>query len=355
MREYDIAIIGLGPAGSILASLLSDTFSVIAIDKKSDSPASFHKPCGGLLSPDAQKEIALLGLNLPKDILVDPQIFSVRTLDLDSGLCRSYQRMYLNMDRHRFDLWLASLIPPGVTVETGCEVTELRRTGEKYVLTYKKERQSIAVGASFVVGADGANSLLYRFLYPNGKDRRYVSIQQWFTDRNPQPFYSCVFDSENTDCYSWAVSKNGKFIFGGAYPYRNSRKRFEKQKEKLQKSGFSFGEPEKTEACLVRRPNSLRHFRFGKDYAFLIGEAAGLVSPSSLEGISSAVKSARILAEILNSGCKNPNRRYGLAVFGLRVKLWLKLLKCPFIFNRFLRKWVMKSGLKSLKGKNLTL
>ena len=62
-----------------------------------------------------------------------------------------------------------------------------------------------------------------------------------------------------------------------------------------------------------------------------------------------------ILAEILNSCCKNPNLRYGLAVFGLRFNLCLKLLKCPFIFNRFLRKWVMKSGLKSLKGKNLTL
>lgn len=352
MCKYDIAIIGLGPAGSIFARLLNPTFSVIAIDKKSASPDSFRKPCGGLLSPDAQKEVALLGLNMPKDILVDPQIFSVKTIDLDSGLCRSYQRMYLNLDRHKFDLWLQSLIPPHVTVEKDSAVSNIRRNGENYTVTYKKNGETLSVSASFVVGADGANSLLRRFLYPKIKFRSYVSVQQWFSDQNPHPFYSCVFDSVNTDCYSWAVSKDGKFIFGGAYPYDSPRKRFENQKEKLQAFGFEFGDPEKTEACLVLRPKSLRHFRLGKDRAFFIGEAAGFVSPSSLEGISSAIKSARLLAGVLNSGCANPNKRYAAAAFSLRLKLWLKLLKCPFMFRPFLRRLVMKSGLQSLKVEN---
>ena len=354
MEHYDIAVVGLGPAGAILAGLLKDSFSVIAIDKKSDSPSSFRKPCGGLLSPDAQKEIALLGLNLPKEILVDPQIFSVRTIDLDSGLSRHYQRMYLNCDRHRFDLWLESLIPPSVKVERESTVSKIAFDGEKYVVAYKKGEESFSVSCRMLVGADGANSLVRNFLYPKKKLRSYVSVQQWFSDQNPSPFYSCVFDSENTDCYSWAVSKDGKFIFGGAYPYKDSRKRFEKQKEKLKKQGFCFGEPEKTEACIVLRPKSLSHFCFGKNNAFLIGEAAGLISPSSLEGISSAVKSAKILAGILNSGTKDPNEKYRASLRSLRFKLWLKVIKCPFLFQPLLRKIVMKSGLKSLKVESLT-
>ncbi len=34
IRTHDIAIIGLGPSGSILAQLLSKEYKIIAIDKK---------------------------------------------------------------------------------------------------------------------------------------------------------------------------------------------------------------------------------------------------------------------------------------------------------------------------------
>ena len=47
---YDVAIIGLGPAGSTLARLLSKEFKIIAIDKKYTINNGFQKPCGGLLS-----------------------------------------------------------------------------------------------------------------------------------------------------------------------------------------------------------------------------------------------------------------------------------------------------------------
>ena len=76
---YDVAIVGLGPAGSTLARMLNKDVKVIAFDKKNDRDDSFKKPCGGLLAPDAQKNFAMFGMTLPKDILVDPQIFSVKT------------------------------------------------------------------------------------------------------------------------------------------------------------------------------------------------------------------------------------------------------------------------------------
>ena len=40
------------------------------------------KPCGGLISGDAQKALASFDMTLPKDVLVDPQIFAVKTIDL---------------------------------------------------------------------------------------------------------------------------------------------------------------------------------------------------------------------------------------------------------------------------------
>ena len=102
---YDIAIIGLGPAGSTLARMLDKKFKIIAIDKKTeDENKGFQKPCGGLLSPDAQKMLIQFNLTLPVNILSNPQIFGVKTIDTGSNLLRNYQRTYVNVDRHKFDL-----------------------------------------------------------------------------------------------------------------------------------------------------------------------------------------------------------------------------------------------------------
>ena len=60
---YDVAIIGLGPAGATAARLLDSRLRVIAIDQK-QAAGGFQKPCGGLLAPDAQKALARFDLTL---------------------------------------------------------------------------------------------------------------------------------------------------------------------------------------------------------------------------------------------------------------------------------------------------
>lgn len=348
LNMYDIAIIGLGPAGATLARLLDSSFSVAVIDKKGAGETGFHKPCGGLLAQDAQKALSRFDLTLPKDVLVDPQIFAVRTLDMKTGVIRHYQRFYINLDRHKFDLWLRSLIPETVEIFDESTCTAIKHIGGSYRVEFLSEGRQHSISARYVVGADGAKSIVRKFLYPNKKIRSYTSIQQWFTETNLNPFYSCIFDPDNTDCYSWSISKDGYFIFGGAYPKENSRQRFENQKERLKVLGFSFGEPVKNESCLVLRPSSFNDFFTGRNNGFLIGEAAGFISPSSLEGISSAINSAYALSQVLNSGVPNPCVAYFKKTLGLRLKLTLKILKCPFMYYPPLRKMVMATGIKSI-------
>ncbi|MCL1917017.1 MAG: FAD-binding protein [Peptococcaceae bacterium] len=362
---YDIAIIGLGPAGATLTRLLDPKFNSIAIDKKSDeTERSFRKPCGGLLAPDAQKALSKFNLTLPKDVLVDPQIFAVKTVDTGQKLMRYYRRFYMNLDRHKFDMWLMSLIPDHVTLCTDASCKSIRKVGECYEITYiqnkTEEGQSTGirhtprgaeqtVTAKYVIGADGSHSMVRRTLFPKQKIRQYTSIQQWFEEKHVTPFYSCIFDNDITDSYCWSISKDGYFILGGAFPKKESRKRFEVLKEKLQQDGFTFGAAVKTEACQVSIPRGLRDFCAARGDVFLIGEAAGFISPSSLEGISYALNSAHALAVILNSCHKNPAWKYRVKSIPMRMKLLLKYWKAPFMYNRFLRKVVMKLGINSIE------
>jgi len=343
---YDIAVVGLGPAGSFFAKHLSKNFRVIAIDKKIET-GGFQKPCGGLLAPDAQKSLSRFNMTLPKDILVSPQIFSVRTIDVKTGLSRHYQRHYINLDRHKFDLWLMNQIPEHIEVRANAVCTEITRGEDGFNVTFTEDGNSKMIRAKYLVGADGAASIVRRALFGDFRIHTHLSVQQWFQDVHDTPFYSCVFDSDITNSYAWGLTKDGCFIFGGAFSMQTGRADFESLKEKLRRYDFHLDNPVKTESCLVLRPTGPRNHCYGGRGAFLIGEAAGFISPSSLEGISYAIDSGYLLSQCLNDSA-DPDSAYRKGTRKIRIKLFAKFLKRPVMYNPLSRKLIMKSGLRSV-------
>lgn len=346
MEHFDVAIIGLGPTGSALARRLSGKMRIVALDKKRQSgTGGFTKPCGGLLAPDAQRSFIRDGITLPVDVIANPQIFSVKTVDVEAALTRHYQRSYININRHAFDLWMKSLIPDAVQLYHDSLCRKIWREDDKWHVIFRADGWEQQITARYLVGADGANSLVRRHLYPGHQIRKYVAIQQWFTEQHPVPFYSCIFDNNATDCYSWSISKDGYFIFGGAYPMKDGQQRFDALKKKMADFHFRFGAPVKSEKCTVLFPSRWADFVCGKENAFLIGEAAGFISASSLEGISYALDSAEILNNVLKQPTTDPNAAWWRATRKLRLKLYSKIIKSRCLTSPGLRKLIMQSNI----------
>lgn len=347
--KFDIVIVGAGPSGSTFAREIADCgYSVLLIDGQD---LIGNKPCGGLLAPDAQKIMAYRDFVLPKEILVDPQIFSVKTIDLETKLVCNYQRYYMNMDRRSFDKFLLTLIPDNICVINAKLIRADRsRHGFRLQLSDGSETK-VFIDCRFLIGADGSSSIVRRSFFKQ-KIYKYTAIQQWFKypDKG-SPYYSCIFDEKTSSGCSWTIHKDGYVIFGGSFEPDNCRKAFDNQKQRFEEFiGVKLGTPEKTEACLVCSPRRLKDFVTGKDNVFLIGEAAGFISASSLEGFSSAFISGSMLAKAFRTSNEHKiAKTYRKLTRSLRFKLWRKIYKHNIIFNPLLRKIIMKSKITAIK------
>jgi geranylgeranyl reductase len=313
---YNIAIVGGGPAGSILAKLIGRKYKILLLDKRKHidnrTASPEDKCCGGLIDPDAQRMLARFGLGVPKAVLLSPQLFAVRVLDMQNKLERYYQRHYINIDRKMFDRWMLSIVPETCKIICGAVFKDYEETGKGVSIKFNFNGRDYTEKAMMLVGADGAFSRVRRAGFAGRPSpRKYISIQQWFRADNPQSFYGAIFDSDITDFYSWTIPKEDMVILSSALKLgKDACSRFELLKSRLSAYGFNFENPIRTNGAYLLRPDSLSQICTGAGRTALVGEAAGLISPSSAEGLSYAFKSSLALARVLENGIEGFEKSY---------------------------------------------
>jgi flavin-dependent dehydrogenase len=146
------------------------------------------------------------------------------------------------------------------------------------------------------------------------------------------------------------IIQKGEYIhLGSAVPSdEDAAARHEILTLKLKEMGIIEGNPIERNGSFIYRSKKNSQIIESKNNIYFIGEAAGLISPSSAEGISYALKSGRKLAEAFEKG-SNIDKAYSKSIRSLRFNLIYKRLKSIIMYNKFLRIIIMLSGIISIR------
>jgi len=166
--RYDVIIVGAGPAGIStalhLAQRAPELIAHTLILEKARHPR--HKLCGGGLLPDAEVILRRLGLDsaeLPHTD-VDWAHFDFDGQGFRMRADRRGTYAFRTIRRHEFDAWLAGkAIQRGFAIQEDTAVKQISLSGEEVVVETGRGEYRAAV----VVGADGSNSVVRRYVVPH--------------------------------------------------------------------------------------------------------------------------------------------------------------------------------------------
>ena len=336
---YDVLIVGAGAAGCAAAMNLPQGTRTLLVDRGRPSDG---RCCGGLLAPDAQRAIARLGLGLPREVCVLPEPQAVHVHDLDSGHEQVYRRDYVNLDRARFDAWLLDVAAKRAEFRPHTRLVglEVRADGVAARIASRGNEEE-AVRVRVLIGADGAASRVRRTAFPHVPlAETMLAIQVRLAAAEPPPVHEVLFASGLTDFYAWAIPKPGSVLVGSAFGRpRGARERFEKILAWYRDTFSLDGEVLVRSARRLTRPRAKGDLFGGSGPVLLAGEAAGLVSPSSGEGLSFAIASGAAAGRAAREA--SPEVAYGGPFRRLARRVARKFIKARVIFSPAWRRWAL--------------
>ncbi len=278
MPQFDVAIVGAGPAGSTTAYRLARAGARVLLIDKARFPRD--KPCGGGLTLRAVKE-------LPFD--VSPVVEDVVTrvecrLNYGRSFVRGSRELCLMTQRRRLDHFLVER-----AVEAGVEFRDGIRV------------DPADLDASFVVGADGANGTTARSLGLGGEIVNGVALEGNVSHArvNKKEYAGRMVLEFGVvpGGYGWVFPKGDHVNVGvGGWGSIGPRAR-EYLRTLCEQRGI---DPDAvTEIRGHRLPMRRPGTRLARANALLVGDAAGLVDPVSGDGMYEAFVSARLATEAI--------------------------------------------------------
>ena len=322
-REYDVVIVGGGPAGSAAGKLLAEGGLSVLILEKRRFPR--EKPCGGLLSGRSLRAVT--------DVFGGDAVARI-SRGTSTG-CRIFRRDHLvgevtdadtmvAVRREQMDAFFLKR-----ATDAGCDVREEAKvTGVSRGRSEVRLSSGEAVRAAVIVGADGVAGVVRRCLRPRRRGTLHgggfslvceapgEELEPTATRDAPHYLPEIYFGLMPWGC-GWVFPKEDSFSIGVAGPLKSAGA-VRRSMKQLVEMTCRTGAWERLHVRGHRLPVGEFDRTPGHGNVLLTGDAAGLVDPVTGEGVCFALESSRLAAsavlEALAAGTpRQAGRNYNAA------------------------------------------
>ena len=310
MDQFDVIVIGAGPAGGAAAHVAARAGLRVALVDRHGFPRD--KLCGGGFTGRSYRYYAeIFGEPIPEEIILTKHSVEFHAHGAELARIDGIPPIHMTMRRDMDLSIVRHALASGAEDFTGCAVEALEFETRAVVL-----KDGRRLGYRVLIGADGANSTVARALYGRAFDHDRIGFGLEIEGPVPAEDAPVRIDFGAAEWgYGWNFPKAGSATIGiGGVHGKNPE-----MKAAMARYLEIFGvEGARVKGAFL--PFGDVRWSPGRREALLAGDAAGLVDPITGEGIAYAMKSGALAAEAAVGAlaANHPPRALTLYRMGLR-------------------------------------